>query len=114
ATMRPSRMPTTACRAGAPVPSTSVPPRISVSTVTSLRLPLGVVHRGPALRFGVDARVLLTRRRGALGFLRGAALLALGLQLRVGELAGRAEVAAARGRLSLDRLADRQPLVFVE
>src|SRR5262245_62822318 len=96
--MRPSRMPTSACLGGAPVPSTSVPPRISVSrvmilgsaprsapygrrAVVSLRLPLRVVHRRTPLGLGARTRFLCAYRRGALGVLRGAALFALGLQL---------------------------------
>src|SRR5262245_57257526 len=112
ATMRPSQMPTSAWRAGAPVPSTSVPPRINVSIVTpcSLCLPLRGVPRGPPLLLGTDARTLRTRRRCAFGFLGLAALFALGLQLLVAELARRAEVACARRRLDLDWLADRKAL----
>ena len=59
------------------------PPRMTLSSITisSARLALRFVHRFAALRLGRDARLAGRDLGRALGFLRGPALLALGLEL---------------------------------
>src|SRR5262249_17970923 len=121
ATMRPSRMPTSARRPGAPVPSTTVPPRLTLSSIAttsspsrgSARLALPGAHVGASLRVRVGLDLAGAQLGGALGVLGRAPLPALGLErLLVDRCHGRDP--GARGLLDLDRRTDLVGLVLVE